>query len=532
MLILMFLKLGNMKKYIFIIIVLSLLGCASPKLSNLHQGSFKVSKEKLSDLFEMDVNIVPIPEPPPKPKPKPKTFFDLKDSTQVHYLKALSAKVDDPDKLIEYLKKPISKVEPRKASKKTDYTTVKVRFYINHIKQYHMAKLGTSQVPLEQLIHPNSRIAWLNTEIKLVGSDCWQIETIDKVQTLYETIDLGTVGRDQTVNLNVSGSAGYDLGSNSGNEIKGIVGSVLSPQSTNVANVYDENGNLIDSITVVDSSNQSTSNENSSSNSRSRLLGTKAEASYGNQTAIKEAYNLKFNEIKTGYSFDKDEILISQKGSFSRDVSNVELVTATLRYLEDSQRDIYTFTNLFGDNGSNSAKKVEMNYRNIKYIPKPNEDDFVTIQFKYNGLFRAVNNLHRGDNMLEYDDKVIYYPFEGNLDVVNDEKKTISSERYAASIYKIRVKLKGIKDTLTLENAKNNEIVFMNEEDNLYELKNWLETLPEKNIDSLRNNKMWLQLSKNCPKCTKIQLTGPSLSADDLKGIRNIESIAFKEIED
>ncbi|GMN07490.1 hypothetical protein MTsPCn5_28790 [Croceitalea sp. MTPC5] len=521
-----------MKKKILILSVISIIGCSTPKLSNLHRGDFEVSKQELNNLFRMDVNIVPIPEPKSKLKPKPKTFLDLRDSTQVHYIKELSSKIEDADKFIEALKKPVFVPKTQKSVKKTDYTTVKVRLYVNHVKQYHEATLNTLTAPLGQLIHPNSRIAWLNTEIRIKGSNCWQIETIDKIQTLYETIDLGTLNREQTVNLSVSGSIGYDLGNNSTSGLKDIAGNILSPQTTKVTNVYDENGNLIDSVTVVDSSNQSSNTENSSSNDKSRLLGTKAEASYGNATAIKEGYNLKFNEIKTGYSFSKKEILVSQKGSFSRDVSNVELITATLRYLDPKQTTVYSFKELFGDSGPNSAKDIEMDSRSIKYIEKldENKDDYANIEFRYNGLFRAVKNLGRGKNMLEYDDKVIYYPFKSDYSSVDDEKRTISSQRHATSIYKIKIKVKGKKNPLTLENAKNNKIIFMIDEEEVYELKNWLEIIPTKEIDFLKNGKVWLQLSAECPSCRKTQLIGPNVLESDMAIIKDIEAVYFEEI--
>ena len=523
-----------MKKIFSLCITAIIFGCATPKLTNLHQGTFEVSTNTLENLIDVDVNLIPLPKAPPKPSERAKTFFDLNDSTQVHYLKALSSKIPDADDFIKALYKPLSTLNPSPSNLKTDYSKVEIKFFVNHEKKYPNAVLKNdpNKKYLPEVIHPNARIEWLNTKIEFV-SDQWEIETIDKLQTLYETIHSGSLSREQSSDLAIKGSTGYDLGSNIDKVVKTVDISGNNPTNSNVINLYDEYGNLIGTTSENDSTSNSSQSENSDSLSKSRLFGSKAEASYGNKTAIKEGIELNNAKIKTGYTFNAKEIKIYQKGNVLRDVSSVETITATLKYSKTQKMNVYNFSNLYGREGLVSADNIKINLRKIKYIPCSSVEENIKIKVTYDGLFRGVRNLHRGKNQLEYDDKVVYYPInssEEEKDKLNvDNEKTISILDYCKPFFSIKIQLKGEKYPRTLHDRITGNVVFMLWEENPQALKQWIEDVIGKNdVSLLKNNSH--NLFFNAPIGLKeLNFIGPETTEEDLKLLSFLDRVYLEE---
>ncbi|CAL2103069.1 conserved exported protein of unknown function [Tenacibaculum sp. 190130A14a] len=419
--------------FLFLLTLIFSCNIAKPQLTNAHAGKFKVG-EKLNKHF-LDVQVAVIPVTSPKSIPeKAKTFFDLRDSIPHKFLEILGDKVQKPDSLIKYIKQPLSLVSKSKSNKpKTDYATQKVRFVIGNIKNYQL--LATAETP--EFLHPNTRLQTLNTTLDFSSSD-FEIVSIDKLESEFEEIDLGSLSRTQETNFTSKLTGQVGITNVNQNTIASNNKTSRINENGNVQNVYDQNGNLIGTITGGINDTLTSSNGNENIKTGTGNFGANGELGFNNTESIAEALQVKLKRLKTGFVFNKSSITISQHGSNLLDISDNVIITATI--FPKSKAGLNTdsvmlFSSLFKDQTPQDASKIGLNRREIKYMKCQSRK--VDIKVTSKGLLRAVQNKMRGDSNLEFDDKVIYYPFDLPAKKPNPNAGAISNWENCVQVYSV-----------------------------------------------------------------------------------------------
>lgn len=414
-----------------LILLLFLSSCSAfkPKITNSHAGKYKVGETLSKDFLDVQVAVIPITSPKSITE-KQKTFFDLRDSIPHKYLEVLGGKVKTASDLIKYLKEPLSDKAKKTSSKlKTDYATQKVKFVIGNIKNYQ--KLGVKDKP--EFFHPNTRLQTLNTTLDFSNSD-FEILSIDKLESEFETIDLGTVSRSGTSNFSSKLTGQYGITNTNGNKNTGGSTGVIGADNGNIQNAYDVNGNLIGVISNNNANKNTISDGFESNKTSTKGIGANGELGFNTSESIEEALAVKLKRLKTGFVFNNKSITLSQHGSNLLDISDNIVVTATIRPKTDLKTNaVMFFSNLFNDSLFNKAKDLKLTRRSIKYMSCESRN--VDVSISSEGLLRAVQNKFRGDNVLEFDDKVIYYPFK--LSNKTSSKTQISNWSNCTQIYGI-----------------------------------------------------------------------------------------------
>ncbi|MEM9869242.1 MAG: hypothetical protein AAF765_16215, partial [Bacteroidota bacterium] len=227
-----------MKKSKYIITSFLFVACTTPKLTNLHKGAYKVEDlPNPNEIITVNVNVIPLTPPKKLVTDRAKYFFDLNDSTQNKYLDVIKGMVNNnTDSLLKVLKKPL--YEPKKTAKQlqTDFIKIRTRFNLSNLKHYHMKD---SLQKYSNFIHPNTRLAWLNSTIKLEEGSQLEISTIDRLETVYESVILGSIERTQDVSFNAKLTGQYGINSevSQGSSTSRAIGPGAS--TTSVTNVYD-----------------------------------------------------------------------------------------------------------------------------------------------------------------------------------------------------------------------------------------------------------------------------------------------------
>lgn len=395
----------------FLILLLGLVSCAGPKLTNNDRGNYdyrSISDPK--EVLDVTVSVLPLPDPPEKTPEKAKTFFDLRDSIPNTYLRVIGSKANNTKEVIEAVKEPLSVVKEAKTApvKEINDHEIKLRFLFTNSKKYYNR---------EDLMHSNTRLEFLNTSLKLNSTDFY-IYTIDKLENEFEKVDMGTLEREQDVSFEskLTGEAGTNVSAER-------TAGALNTQTNQMGNsqeskVYDEAGNLIGILNSTNGSNTTNTENQSNTRKLSNALNAKADLRYANSETIKEALHIKYNKLKTGYAFTPTKLTLSQRGAVLTDISDMVFVTATLRLAASkvASRDVIEFKNLLDDKGRpQPLDKLDKIYRRVNYIPCSGTISDITMEVNYEGALRAVKNLKRGRNTLEFDDKVMYYRFEDSL---------------------------------------------------------------------------------------------------------------------
>jgi len=519
-----------MRKLPLLLIIAALIqSCVTPKLTNLHRGKYTVENlSTVENILKVNVKIIPLPKPPAVAKEKPKYFFDLNDSTETRYLEIVSEMVgSDPDKLIEHLKEPIYEPKKSESNLKNDFSLIKARFYLNNVKKYY--NLGKSNT---RFIHPNTRLSWLTTTLNLSSDSPIEIVTIDRLESEYELINLGSIERNQSATFNSKISAQYGVtaqtngGTTSGRESKPTSG------NTAVQNIYDANGNLVDSSTT--SASDTSTNTKSLSNSKANgvTAGVGGEVGYANTEAIKEAFNIAYNEFKTGFSFESDNLTISQKGRMFSDISNSVIVSATLKPKSPGFTRVHTFKNLFKKNIENSADELIVTDRAIKYIPcdSTNLNLGSEIKVSYDGLLRTAENDGEGNNRLEYDDLVKYYVFKSDS-TKNINTVVIDLSEYCKKVYELWALFEdGSEQILKINNPLRQSALFLEDEIPL-ELYKWiLMVVKNPTKAKLETNKFSMYFDGE-GNTEKTYLVNFKMQPDDITKLGNLKELYFKEFE-
>ena len=524
----------NTKHFVVFLLFAS---CSTPKLTNLHKGTYQIGKlPNPTEILTVNVNVIPLSPAKKVENDKPKYFLDLNDSTQNKYLDVIKGMVNNnTDSLIKVLKKPI--YEPKKKNKRlqTDFTQIKTRFNLSNLKHYHEKD---SLKKYSNFIHPNTRLAWLNTTIKLETGSVLEISTIDQLQTVYESVRLGNIEREQNVSFNskLSGQYGVTNEATQGNTSSRSL--TPSASTISVTNVYDENGNLIDSITTNENNSKSANREINSGSTRGASAGVGAEVGYANSETLKEAFDLSYNDFKTGFSFDKESISISQKGRMFADISDNVIVTATMRPIRSQIQfsKVNNFSDLFEKNGKpKSANKIKVGNRTIQYLPCTSlygkKQVSNKLSFKYNGLLRTVLNHPRKVNRLEYDDKVVYYPFEFVQSPRSAKDIEINLLDYCQKVYQVYATFKGDADKyqLKISNPGTMDVMIL-EDDNPWPLYKWIKDLAV-NADAKKLSTTKFSLFfENTTSGRRLEFINTQLDKATLTKLKTLLDIEFKEL--
>ncbi|MGB5943659.1 MAG: hypothetical protein WBG71_12325 [Leeuwenhoekiella sp.] len=521
---------------------LLILSCGSKsKLTNANRGQFKVKELDsclAKEIIDLDVAIIPIPKPAPKVPEKPKTFFDLNDSTQNVFIKTIAGLTDNADSLISFIKKPLSDVKASSANYRTDYTEIPIRFSISALKNYASFDKANNFSSKRNMtfLHHNTRLDYLNTTLSLGGNGELEILTIDRLQNIKEDIDLGTISRTNTATFNskASGNYGLDLNNqvNSGSE-----NSVnTNPTTTATVNEYDEFGNLINSYTTSLADTSTSNLKNGASRGVALKKGINAEIGYNNIDVLNEALLSKIKRLKTGFAFTDRSIKISQRADILRDVSDNNLITATL-VARDSlvgNRTISTFKNLFENGLEVKASDIKYHNRTIRYIPcfdKLYKGYKIPITVSVNGVIRAVKNEFRGRSNYEYDEKVIYHVFEYENNDYMEEDLSVELFRHCTKVQKMYVQFSGDinRHYLHITEPAEEHVHFLEDEDP-QRFRLWLKSIKE-NPSASKLQRDDIQLFFADTSGVKTYLINKVIASTDINKLRTIQYIGFEYVD-
>lgn len=512
-----------MKIYTFFLVVLLILtgSCktANPRLTKTHSGIYKFGEIPNGAFLDVQVAVVPV-IPPKKPSEKAKTFFDLRDSIPQTFLRVLGDKVTSGSDLVKYIKEPLEE-KPEKSPERlpTDYATQKIRFVLGNIKNYQA--LASKEHP--EFLHPNTRLASLNTTLDFSEAD-FEIISIDKLESEFEEIDLGTLSRTQEANFNSKLTGQFGVTETSGSTDTSGSQSTGTAQNIETENVYDEDGNLLGTMTIGEGLTDTSNIGSESSRTSTKGKGASGELGYTNKETIAEALQVKLKRLKTGFVFNRKSITVSQHGSILLDISDNVIVTATIFPKTGvGQTKVMNFSGLFVDFAPQKASAIKLNRREVKYMKCEARKVDVLVSSK--GLLRTVENRMRGDQVLEFDDKVIYYPFD--LSTASRNAATISNWPNCTMVYKmVHTDANGTKYDLKAGIGSAYEVHLLDDEKDLFD--NWLRLqLANPSINNLQNSPLEIYLEERVagpglPK-KRIQIVGPNIGNADLSKIKNLD---------
>ncbi|MGG7664082.1 hypothetical protein [Dyadobacter sp. BHUBP1] len=385
--------------------------CAAPKLTNNDRGRYKyVVLKNSKSILDVTVTPTPLPDPVQKQQEKPKTFFDLRDSIPITFLRSIASVSNEPTDILKAINTPLSKSSEKKQTDedgkiKLEQSTTKLRLHISSIQSFFNDPA---------LLHPNTKLEFLNTKVWLMTNDVI-IQTIDRLENEFEAIDMGTLERTNDIKFSsaLSGGIGKDVGreiSSTESDDSSFGGSDEQSESTGdgaTNTATSKSGTTKNSVTKKGKSIKS----NVAAKSEA-----KAELQYANSESIKEAIALKYKRAKTSFSFSPNRLTVSQRAVPMVGISDNIFVTLTLAVKNTGSNthtfEVIEFKKMFDSKGKiQPMDSVTRRTVAVKYIPCDSAKD-IKLAVSYSGAVRATRNLTRGRNSLEYDDKVTYYKFQ------------------------------------------------------------------------------------------------------------------------
>ncbi|GEM_PF-4237776 len=512
-----------MKNILKIIPLLVLvISCASPKISNLEKGRYRYEESAPTNILDVSVSMLPISSPEPVIL-RETNFLDIRDSLPHIYMKVLASKIDNADTFISSLSKPIlPKPKDQDVKKQTNYTYHKVQFVFNNLKKYYNDK---------RLMHPNTRLEFLTTYVSLPPNSVATFYNINKLQNEFEEIDLGSLSRDQTValnaKLNVSGGLGGSYENNSGN----TTNTNSFQENGREKTVYDDNGNIIG---FINNKGTFTSVHNDTSSKKTggeAKVSATLEGSYQNSETIKEAMAVKLKRLNTGFNFSDRKLAIAQRGRVSGDISDNIYVTTVLKISNTKNVfsiPAYSFDNLYDEqNEPMIADKLIFKKREVSFVPCDSAQN-IDLSISYEGAIRAVRNLwlNSGSNALEFDDKVTYYKINNS----SADSLSIDKNEYCKDVYKfVAEDFFGNFYTLKIADPNHGELdIFIDDDPKLF--RQWMiDNLENMNVKSLESSRFTLYFQKNGERGNIIPFVKKNLTSEDLKKIQSIKNIEIKK---
>ncbi|UOB19358.1 hypothetical protein [Abyssalbus ytuae] len=512
-----------MKPSFLLILALFITSCVNTKFTNHDRGNYEYKKLTTPEkAIEVNVSAIPMPPKKKKESEKPKTFFDLRDSVPHKYLEVIGGKAKNTDEIIKAINTDLSIVQsPKKNNiiKDLHQNEITLRLLFSNIKKYYN---------YESLMHPNTRLEFLTTQINLENSNVY-FYSIDKIENQFEEIDLGTLERNQSVSFNskLTGNAGV---SNSVEDSRSF-SQISNPtyDYEDIQNAYDENGNLIGTIKNTNKYTKSNTSTKNNKKTSAQSLSASGEVAYANVESIKENLAIKYKKIKTGFSFTPNSFILSQRGSPLSDISENVVITATFKIKNeklflDTKR-ISAFSNLFKKDGSiNKVDDITITEKRLQYSPCYISSE-ITLDIDYEGAIRAVKNDKKGRNSLEWDDNVIYYSFDKKN---NQNQIIIPKSEFCHNLYKLKVTFKGDNKKYYLKRAGNppEEILFYDDDD-IRSFRLWFQKLIQsENISNLQSNKHNFVLYST--QDNQIPFSNSGITSAQYEKLKNIEQISFE----
>jgi hypothetical protein len=438
---------------LFIVIYCSANILHSQKYSHYYKSINYGDDIKTDDILEVNVAVVPIPEKP-QTEEEVKTFFDLRDSIPIAFLKAISLKATNTNDIIEAIKSPLSnpKVSKVKRPSSIDKTEFQVRIIFSNIKKYYKKK---------EFYHPNNRLEILNTKVSIPDT-LFYFKNIDRLENETDFIDFGTIERNNkiTFGANLTGNLGVNT-----------VGESAFSDSSEFSSPSES------SLSIGE--NQIGNHKKSSNNKTTTTAGYGANAgvNYGLENNIKENLNVKLRRLKTGFTFSPEVFLLSQHGSVMNDVFDNAVVTLTIKYKHEKNIEYKTLThfdNLFKPDGTiNKPDDIKIGFQGFNYISCKNASN-LNLTFSTEGLMRSVK---KGSSFLEHDDRIYYH------ELLPSNNKSIEVQKfdYCDDVYQIGIhdKLTNRKYYLKVEDGIQKICFFRNDNSSLKMIQ-WLKEAIEK----------------------------------------------------
>ncbi len=423
----------KLKKAAILFTAMTVCSCAKLQFSDLLMGKIEDGGDAPKTVFQANVQAND-PDAPESPvEEKEKAMRDERDSIPYLFLQIAATKTNKLDSILYYYSKPFPDFKRKKLkSLQTDYTEYKVKFVYSSRRMFFED---------HRFRHPNSRVDALQHTLQIKSGPNAFFYSIDKIKNDYGEVDLGNAERSQETKFNASGNVEYALG----------VGSTIKSNNKNTSNfgqtrgasnkVYDSNGNVVGTLDRGGNLSNGTENNTENTSTIDAKTGAKAEMSYANTTAIKEARDIKFLQMEAGFSFDSETLILSQEGKPNGGVSKNAYVTATLHFNNANQKNyvypanICVFEKLYDENSvPNKSEKIGFDRRTISYLPCNKAED-VVFTVKYAGGIRTVKNRsgRNSRNAMEYDDKVIYY----KISETSAKDLSISKNEFCKKIFNI-----------------------------------------------------------------------------------------------
>lgn len=420
--------------------VLAGCGGAKPVITNTHADTFGYVAATAATTLPVDVTVDPRPLTPAKETPAAaKTFADWPDSVKHIYLKAMVARTHTPQELVDALRLPLTVPEKKpEVSRQTKFDEYKMVFEFANVKRYD----------IEKYAHPGTRLEVLVTTLDIDAASYAYFNSIDKLQNEFEDLDLGSLERTQNVQYNVKGNLTGVLGS--GGMVKNTDGTtdVTNNGQNQGTATFDSAGHQTGTTGTTGSGQTTRQNGNETTATANANVTAGAEASYLNNQTIKEAVGLKGRQMMLGFALTPKQLTVSQHSRPNTDISTNVFVTANLKFKNSStipnliqNADVAYFSGLFdADDQPVAASELTLNQRTVTYVDRASAAD-VKFTVGFSGKLRAVGNEKdkSGNNFLEYDDHITYYPFEKAA----SKQFELDKNEFAKTVYKIKAKLNG-----------------------------------------------------------------------------------------
>ncbi len=286
-------------------------GCAAPKITNHSKGKFEY--RIVNSVNFIDVTVTRLhtakTEVVSTPPILEKTFFDLRDSIPQAFLKVIGDKATSVDEIIKAIRTPLITPYPTQNmihQKVIDQRYLTTKLLFSNVKKYYVSS---------EFMHPNTRLDFLNTQIKLDSQSIAKLVSVDRMENEFEVVDLGTLNNtsEGVFKTGLSGNLGYTGNKELNYGLTDNTGNTVFDGTSN--SLYDNAGNMVGTGQLSNNNTQGTIRNSSGKETVELGAGAKADIGYELKNSLTESVAIKQRRLKTGISFDTAQLTISQRGS-------------------------------------------------------------------------------------------------------------------------------------------------------------------------------------------------------------------------
>ncbi len=306
--------------------------------------------------------------------PAPKTVFDLSPKAQAELIKAYAAKETKSDSLIVKLTAELSS-QKAKEIKIVDYTI-------------HEKKIV---IPIQNKSHyPADRIAKMTVHLKLPENSGFTIISCNKLETQYQSYDLGKLTATATNQAELNASFGLENTLGSGGTSSNKTTDTVGDKRT-ATGLEETTSNIAERIL--------TDNLTESSKVTKGLSGKlSATRSLTEEVLLKQ----RIIALNASISNDGKTLSIYQEGVSGIDLAGNVVITIILENKANVKVEkVHSFSNLTTGLTANTPDKIKITTRLFQY---PNLPSDVTACMNFEGDFRKVTK--RDKTISEADDRV------------------------------------------------------------------------------------------------------------------------------